>query len=123
MCSILFRKVFGNNVKSTRCLMYLVSRLQYGHFYFLSSLENSTGGKAGQHSRNFKWSKNREDSSDFDNIWSNRIAAVPAKSAKQNAPSKNLSQGKKRRKSSRIRRKSCPGFPFLTKNKMETAIC
>ena len=54
------------------------------HFYFVSSLENETGGKAGQHSRNFKWSKNHEDGSDFGSIESRRCQLnLPNKSRRR----------------------------------------
>ena len=37
--------------------------------------------KQDKHSRNFKQSKNREDGSDLDGFWINRIAVMPAKFA------------------------------------------
>ena len=51
----------------------------------------------------------------------NRMAAVPAKFAKNRAVKQFLRVGK-RWQTSRNHRKSCPGFPFLTKSKIATAI-
>ncbi|MEC7228414.1 MAG: hypothetical protein VXW00_16205, partial [Candidatus Latescibacterota bacterium] len=58
---------------------------------------------------------------DFADFCTSRIAAVPAKFANKIVPLKNFSREGKHRTTSRNHRKNCPGFPLLTKNKIETA--
>ena len=48
-------------------------------FLFCIRLGNLGKTEPGKLFRNFKWLKNREDGSDFDDFWSKQIAALPAK--------------------------------------------
>ena len=60
-------------------------------------------------SENFKWPKNRQDGSDFGDLWTVSTAPVPAKFSKFVAPSKKFWRGRKHRKTSRTNvRKSFP---------------
>ena len=48
-------------------------------FLFCIRLVNLGKTEPGKLFRNFKWLKNREDGSDFDDFWTKRIAALSAK--------------------------------------------
>ena len=48
-------------------------------FLFCIRLGNLGKTEPGKLFRNFKWLKNREDGSDFDDFWTKRIAALSAK--------------------------------------------
>ena len=67
-------------------------------FLFCIRLGNLGQTEPGKLFRNFKWLKNCEDGSDFDDFWTKQIAALSAKFWKKVGPSKKFPWGRKIRK-------------------------
>ena len=79
--------------------------------------------KPGQLFRNFKCLKNLEDGSDFNDFWTNRIAAAQAKFAKTNrAFEKFFARGETAKNFAKSSKK-LSRFLFLTTKKIGTAMC
>ena len=103
-------------------VMCMCAFLRMWPFLFCIRLGNLGKTYTGKLFRNFKWLKNREVGSDFDDFWTKRIAALSAKIWKKFGPMKKFPWGRKCRKTFAKSSKKLSCFPFRAKIKIEIAI-